>query len=208
MSFFLTIAAVASISAEPRITQSTDPNEFDCVMNQGADVIASCTAAIESGKRSSIELAGLFYCRANVYQDRHENTLAIADFSRSIRLDPNSLAYFGRAFAYTEEKDYSRAIADYSEVIRVHPKSSDAFYNRALAHDARKDYAHAIADYSESIRLGLPIPDGFYLRGQAEAKLGQTGASKADIARALSIDPNIVRHVRESGGPTRYSTDP
>lgn len=66
-------------------------------------------------------------------------------------------------------------------------------FSRGLAYSRRNNYARAIADYNEAIRLDPQDAYPLYGRGLARAALAQVAGSKADIARALAIDPDIAK---------------
>jgi tetratricopeptide (TPR) repeat protein len=52
-----------------------------------------------------------------------ENDRAIADYDKTIALDPKyAIAYDNRGIAYKAKGDNDRAIADHNEAIRLDPK--------------------------------------------------------------------------------------
>ena len=75
--------------------------------------------------------------RANVWLERKEFDIAIADFNEAIRLD-RGVAYQGRGRA-CDKKDYDKAIADCNEAIRLDPGYARAYYTRGVVWSAKKD---------------------------------------------------------------------
>jgi serine protease Do len=89
---------------------------------------------------------------------------AIADFNRSLELDPkNSEAYFNRGVAYAYQEPtrggsntldpLKQAIEDYSLAIKANPGYADAYYNRGIAHLEQNDKPAAIADFNKAAEL-------------------------------------------------------
>jgi lipoprotein NlpI len=79
---------------------------------------------------------------------------AIADFSVSIRLNPNSpVVHDERGFAYFAKGEAARALSDYNTAIRLDPKLGAAFYNRAIANVYVGSLARAVADLKRAIEL-------------------------------------------------------
>jgi Tfp pilus assembly protein PilF len=83
---------------------------------------------------------------------------AIADFTRSIQLQPNSPAYFNRASLYEALKQPQRALSDYTEAIRVNQNwgdrtLGDAFYNRGQVRVQLRNSKAAISDFKQAARF-------------------------------------------------------
>src|SRR5437868_13531906 len=51
-------------------------------------IVAGCTAMVRSGDWSGVNLAGVYYNRANAYVDLGNNEKALNDFDAAIRLYP------------------------------------------------------------------------------------------------------------------------
>ena len=181
-----------NVTATPSAAQSADPNVDACINKSGDEAIAGCTAAIKSSRLSTADLAVMFYDRGVEYGNRKDYDRALSDYSEAIRLnpkDPNPFA--GRGNIYRIQKDYARAIADNDEAIRLNPNYALAFNNRGNIYRLQKDFRRAIADYDEAIRINPKYALALYGRGLAKAELGQIVGGKADVARALAIDPHI-----------------
>jgi tetratricopeptide (TPR) repeat protein len=116
-----------------------------------------------------------------------ECTLAIADLTRAIRIDPdNAMAYFERA--RTRVNDEEGELADYDEAVRLAPESADYRFSRGCAYQLRGEHDRAIPDFSEAIRLD---PDrSWYHTQQAESyrTQGDDGRSEDDLARVRSLE--------------------
>jgi tetratricopeptide (TPR) repeat protein len=65
--------------------------------------------------------------RAFEYYKQKDYDNAIADYTRTIMLDPNNAnAYYSRSNAHYIQKNYGQAIADYEAALRVNPNHTNA----------------------------------------------------------------------------------
>jgi tetratricopeptide (TPR) repeat protein len=84
------------------------------------------------GCKSNEELADEAFDRGNAAQDQNDYDKAIAEYTESIRLDPDaSGAYVARGISYADKGEFTKAIADYTEAIRLSPDDPDAYSNFA-----------------------------------------------------------------------------
>ena len=97
---------------------------------------------------------------------RHDDDVAIAEFSEAIRLQTNySMAYYNRGNVYGDKGDYDKAIADYTDAIRLEPDYIAAYNDRGNAYGYKGDWDKAIADENEAIRLNPNFVEAYYARG-------------------------------------------
>jgi tetratricopeptide (TPR) repeat protein len=151
------LALAATFS--PAAAQSFDQNKLQCVSGASAELrVAGCTALIESTQVSERSLAAVHGLRGH---------------------------------AYLASKNYARAIADFSKTIQINPQDAEAFNERGIAYHHENQDGLAIADYDEAIRLRPQYAGAFVNRSVAEIALGRTAQSKADLAKARSIDPKV-----------------
>lgn len=196
---FLAALALTEVAAAPVVGQDSDPNMEACGNKSGAEEIAVCTAWMNSGKLNDANIAAAFEIRGSAYLDEKDYARAIADFSGSLRVKRGQpTVFFMRANAYVLEGNYARAIADYGEVIRLDSSVLTAFNNRAWAYYQLKQFSKAIVDYDTVIRRDPRNVQALYIRGLAEAKLGRNNSSKADIAAATALDPNIAQKIAKA----------
>jgi tetratricopeptide (TPR) repeat protein len=168
------------------------------------DAIADFTVAIRKNPND----AEAYACRGFAYDRKGDGGQAFADYTESIRLDPNPVkdthrlnrvnAYWKRGDEYVRKGDYDKAIADYNEVIRrriewkltggykIYPVIAETYYSKG-------DYDNAIAAFTETIKqlgrdsLHLRIYNG---RGLAYCHKGDYDNAAADFETALRFDPN------------------
>jgi len=130
--------------------------------------------------------------RGMAYQHKQDYDGAIEEFTKALRLYPNSIAVlYARAGAYLGKKKYDSAIADYTEAIRLNPKVANSFSLRGSGYLLQGDYNQAITDFTEAIRLNPKDADSFYYRGLGKRSKGDRAGAEADMATARAIDQNV-----------------
>lgn len=128
--------------------------------------------------------------RGNAYQAQGDNDRAIADYTDSIRLDPNDIVVLtSRGNAYLTKGDLDHAIADYDHVLALDPKYAIAYYNRSLAYRAKGDFDRVIADCSQAIALYPRYRDAYFNRGYAYQAQGDSDRAIADYSQMIALDP-------------------
>jgi tetratricopeptide (TPR) repeat protein len=93
--------------------QSLQENRDLCKSHDPEQSIAGCSALIESGQETGVNLAKEFNNRGASYANKDDYDHAIQDYDQALRLNPNLAdAFCGRGLAYADKGDYDRAIAD------------------------------------------------------------------------------------------------
>jgi tetratricopeptide (TPR) repeat protein len=123
------------------------------------------SALIISKPKSNLEEAKNYYESGQKKQMLEDYQGAIADFTKSIQLKPDSgdFYYSSRGIAKQELKDYQGAVTDFTEAIRIDPFNAYFYYNRGRAKEGMKDYQSAMNDYNEAIRLDTPDTGSYKL---------------------------------------------
>ena len=97
-----------------------------CFAQEGEAAIAACTKAIQSGRFSGAELAGIYDNRAIEHRQQGDFDRAIADYSAAIRIDAELTgAYTGRGLAYEGKAEAEKARADYLKALTLAQKYDD-----------------------------------------------------------------------------------
>jgi tetratricopeptide (TPR) repeat protein len=124
---------------------------------------------------------------------RHDDDLAITEFSEAIRLKPdNSMAYYNRANVYSDKGDYDKAIADYSTAIHFEADYVAAYNDRGNAYGYKGDWDKAIADKNEAIRLNPNFVEAYNTRGIFYGHKGDYDKAVADYSAAIHLKPDFV----------------
>lgn len=117
---------------------------------------------------------------------------AIANFNRSLALDPNQPeAYFGRASAKQTSQDYRGAVEDYDRVLAVQPKRVEALRYRSQSKNELFDYSGAIADATQGLELKPDADEKRFLyesRAKAAIAQGNYDSALKDIAQVPAED--------------------
>jgi tetratricopeptide (TPR) repeat protein len=123
--------------------------------------------------------------------------LAIADYSRSIELFPNSgYAYGERGDIYKLMGDFQRATADYSQMILIDSDEYEGFVKRAAIHLALGELDKAIVDYDEAVELS-PSSECLILRADAYRKKGDEDRAVADYDAAIAMADGQIEPAAE-----------
>ena len=145
---------------------------------------------IISKPKSNHEEAENYYESGLKKQKLEDYQGAIADFTKSIQLKPDSgkFYYSSRGIAKQELKDYQGAVTDFTEAIRIDPFYAYFYYNRGRAKEGMKDYQSAMNDYKEAIRLDTPDTDSYKLTESLKKNLTpHNRAINEDILDHISI---------------------
>ena len=172
----------------------------------GDEAIAACTRAIDSGRLEGHDLAVKYYNRGVEYKNKGDLDRAIADYTETIRLDPEDKdPYINRGVAYDAKGDHDRAIADYSEAIRLDPKDTDPHNNRGVAYKAKGDLDRAITDYNEAIGLDPKFAKTYINRGNAYRAKDDLDRAIADYSEAIRLDPRNLSGYLSRGRANLYA---
>ena len=159
----------------------------DCASEDPDRSIAGCSAIISRGKETKVNLAIAYYDRGNDYQAKENHDKAIADYTASIKLDPQASAYNNRGFSYSRKDEYDAAIADYDQALKLKPDHQFANYNRGWAYSAKGDHVHALMDYNRAVARNPDDATTYNDRGHSYAEIGDLDNALADFDKAISL---------------------
>ncbi|OGV45601.1 MAG: hypothetical protein A2017_12370 [Lentisphaerae bacterium GWF2_44_16] len=158
------------------------------------EAVQGCSETIESGSFKGIELGDIYLDRGYSRNRLGNHGAAIADFERTIQLNPKSASAFnGRGWAYMKSGKYPEAMADFETAIKLFPSYSMAFNNRGCTFEdlGRRDLAR------ESYRKAVELNNNRQAKAFAIFNLGwldyQDGQLKSALAyheQGLGILPN------------------
>ena len=91
------------------------------------------------------------------YRRQNNSALAIAEFTKSIELDPNYYyAYYNRARVYCENGDLENCLTDYNKASELSPDNVYWIIERGFLHIELGNQEKAIIDLEKSQELGVP----------------------------------------------------
>jgi tetratricopeptide (TPR) repeat protein len=175
----LAAALLAGQSASTPAFADQQGDVKDCFSGNDAradERIAACTRIIESGKLSQRDLAGAYNWRGEAYRIRKQYELALADYARSIEINPDSVFPFAnRAEVYRMQEKYDLVIADTTQAIRIDPALNASYAIRGMAYEKMNDLDHARADFDKALELPIKGNDGQWAQNIARNHLQSIG---------------------------------
>src|SRR5271166_321935 len=115
-----------------------DCNQFQDL----ARTIRGCSQIIDG--RASGQKQAAYHNRGVAYDNKGEHDRAIADYTRSMELDPsNAIAYSNRCGAYVKKWEYDRAITDCNRAMELNSSNAIAYSNRCGAYVEMGEYDRA-----------------------------------------------------------------
>lgn len=158
--------------------------------------IRDCTAAIQSGRETTANLAGDYSNRAVYYHRKGLYQQAISDENKSISLDPNNaISYIVLGNLYNGVGQYDLAIANENRAIALNPGPDylpAAYLDRGNAYVNKSQFDQAIADYDEAISINPNIADAYNSRAFAYNSKGLYDQAIADETKAIALRPDYV----------------
>jgi len=132
--------------------------------------------------------------RANYYRGQGKIQEALADYSKSIALNPNGQqAYNSRARLYFDSaktQDTLRlALADYNKAISIDPNNGEFYVNRGATQARLGDINSAISDMSKGLELKPDHAVGYLNRSVMYNQQGNMQAALSDIESYLKLKP-------------------
>ena len=119
---------------------------------------------------------------------------AMADFNRSIRLEPrDGGAFHGRGLARARLGDLKGAVEDFTEALRLRPGHAIAHSNRGLARSDLKDTAGALSDLNRALHLDPDLADAYLNRGVVRFNSGDAPGAVADFTRVIGLEPGHAK---------------
>jgi tetratricopeptide (TPR) repeat protein len=169
-------------------------------LDRKADVRSDLDAAAAAAPKPSdrrLELAGL-------YEVMEDYPKAIEQYDLWIAAHPDDnrqpMALNGRCWARAMANvDLNRALKDCNGALSRMAHSAALLDSRAMVRLRMGDYPHALADYDEALKAGSDTAWTHYGRGIAELKLGRKADGDADIAKARSLDAEIIEQAKKRG---------
>jgi len=140
LSLAALVSAGALAAAAFALVRADDSGER-CFTLEGEAAIAACTRAIQSGRFSGSELAGIYDNRAIELRQQGDFDRAIADYTAAIYIDADHPgAYTGRGLAWEGKAEAEKAKADYRKALALAQKYDDSEW----AHDTARGRLQAL----------------------------------------------------------------
>ena len=145
------------------------------------------------------EIAKYHYVLGNIYNSMNEEGLAIASFTKAIKLFPKHINAIGnRASARRKSGDYQGALDDFTKAIAIKPNHANNIRMRGSVKYEIGDYNGALQDFNTAAAIDPKIADNrswstgvhagiYYDRAYAFLKLGEPESACSDFEKASSL---------------------
>jgi tetratricopeptide (TPR) repeat protein len=187
------VAALAVVIGASRASAYTDDQRRLCYAPEATDTetIDGCTALAQSGQFSGRDLAIILFDRGLSYENTKQYSLAMADFSQAVGLDPNYAdAYDDRGNVYEHQGQYANALPDYDRAIALKPTAL-YYSNRGYTHYMLGHYDQAQSDLDQAISMDQKTGRTFVNRALVRiAKQNCQGAAE-DLLAAKRLNWNF-----------------
>lgn len=144
----------------------------------------------------ALHRSGLRYNRAQVYGMVGRLEEAVADYTESLRTDPNFADhYFNRGTVLRRLGRAAEAVADYDQALSLSPPFHEAYFNRAGAKLDVDDPIGALADFTRVLELDPRNSDARLNRASLLAELGAAQEAATEVAAGLADrpdDPHLI----------------
>lgn len=187
--------------------QTRDENWKRCGGSDPDGAIEACSALIQSGRDTGINLAAVFYDRGLAHAHKGDYDLAVEDYDQAIRLNASlANAFDARGVAYAHRRDYDHAIQDFDQALRLNPSLAEAYFSRGLTFRYKGDNDRAVEDFNQALLVNPNNAEVHYSRGRAYATKRDNDLAIQDCDQALRIDPTMLLHSSCGAMPTSQST--
>lgn len=192
----LTGAAVLLVAAFLLWNHWTDPIAAREAFDAGARNLRTARyseAVLSLGRAVSLQprFAEAYLLRGRAYLGLNDTDHAIADFSKTIELNPTDLgAYYALANVRFTRGDFRDVVAACDHIVTLQPNAAKAYNLRGSAYQKLGQLDQALGDLSRAVQLA-PNVDNLYERGDIYRKLGENQLAVADFTRAIGLEPDV-----------------
>ncbi|MBW3540206.1 MAG: tetratricopeptide repeat protein [Planctomycetes bacterium] len=127
--------------------------------------------------------------RARIFKRLGDNERALADFDRSLQLQPTPWAYKDRAGLYVSLEEFEKAFADYDAAEKLDPSNLYVYAERGGTYLALQRYEDALKDLDKALALAPHRSWEHKRRGVALFYLGRYDESLKALKKSLELNP-------------------
>jgi tetratricopeptide (TPR) repeat protein len=104
--------------------------------------------------RENPQAAWAYYVRGSANSAMGKTSLAIADLTKAIELEPGNAPYLlFRALLFLHDNAFEHAIADANKSIELNPTSADGYLGRAIIHGKSGNFEGAAQDCNHALKI-------------------------------------------------------
>ena len=123
---------------------------------------------------------------------------ALANFTRSVDLDPNGFGYFHRARAYLMLKDYPRALRDYDAELAASPANLSIHLNKASVYMQMNDLKNARIELDAVKAAAADNDDLRAARLYGLVQLGDRKTAREEADAAVAAHPSAAAYLQRA----------
>lgn len=162
--------------------------------------VSACTKAVSSGALTPLQEAQVLSDRGHYYMGLRQFDDAIADYDRSIALNPDLAdAYFWRGLSYFYRGKYDEALENYDQALKIDPKMVEAYNSRGHTHFTRREWDLAVPEYKRAIEVDPDFAPAHQNLATTYVELGQYELAIEEYDRTLELQPwNHIVHAQRA----------
>lgn len=181
------LAALLSLAARGA-AQSVPAVQCADATLDAASRIQACTAIIQDGASTDMELAVAYTNRGSALDQNGDYKAAIRDFDAALESQPDyPSAFNNRGSAHLSLRQYDRAISDFDQAIRISPKSAVFYSNRGAAYLDSGDFSGAIDDFNHALLLDPTNPGIWGSRCLVHVIQGEYKDARSDCGHSTTL---------------------
>ncbi|HEY9788237.1 MAG TPA: tetratricopeptide repeat protein [Candidatus Obscuribacterales bacterium] len=181
-------------------------------------------AAIDNGLAIDSNIPDLWFFRGVLHGNKRENWLAISDYTRALKLSPDSAQlYYFRGDCYQQLAKHKEAVADFSKILALKPRivafkyvcetgrlrdqllrqdeviisTHDICFLRANSLIALNRFGEALKDLDMVIRADPKDERAYSRRAELVLNIGRDDSAIKDYSRAIALNPGDWRKFKD-----------
>lgn len=178
------VAIFLSAPHDARVAECVDDDDHP------REQIAACSALLTSERGDTGDRADWFAARGSAHYRLRATQAAMADYRRSIRLDPNQrYTHYNLSLTLYDTRDLTGALREVDTAARLDPDDLDTRLRRTDLYLQTNQPQRAIDDLTDYHRRRPIEPLPIATRGLIHAMLRHEAPARADFAAARAIEP-------------------
>ncbi len=131
------------------------------------------------------------------YLNKEEYTLALAEFNRTIELNPEyDEAYNNRGMVFMLRKEFSPALEDFNKAIALNPRKDTYYINRGNLFQRLGEFEKALENYNLALDFNSSLEKKtaliYHNRGTIYLRMAKYELALQDFNEVLKLQPDFV----------------
>ena len=132
-----------------------------------------------------------YYETANQYKQKGEYDLAIENFIRAIKSEPNNIAmYNDLGICYYVTNNYNKAIETYENALKINPEYATAYNNLGIIYFDTQNIEKSIISYKKAIEFNPKYADAYNNLGNLYSSVEKYENAIENYKKAIDLDVN------------------